>query len=146
VLVVTTEYTAILQLLKRAIAERRCVRMRYYTASRQAITDRVVEPTSLISVPAGNILEAYCRFRGEYRHFAVGNIQRAELLNETFTPRPGASGTIQLSYTGPRASERSNATVRETLSDNKQTASAAGTGCLLPLLVAVTFLLVVLVA
>ncbi|BAD40286.1 conserved domain protein [Symbiobacterium thermophilum IAM 14863] len=135
-----TEYTAILRLLERAIAERRCVWMRYYTAYRQDVTERVVEPTSLTPAGSGYILEAYCHFRGEYRSFAVGNIRRAQLLNETFTPRPRARGTPEPHYTGPPAN-RERGQLAERPTEEKAAASAAVCGCLLPILIALLVLI-----
>jgi len=75
-------------LLKKALHEHRCVHLIYYTASRKALTDRVVEPLSLETGEwGGTILQAYCRWRQEIRSFALSNIRRAELLEERVSPR-----------------------------------------------------------
>lgn len=75
-------------LLKQAVTEHRCVRLIYYTASRGAITDRVVEPLALEAGEwGGTVLRAYCRWRLDLRTFALSNIKDAVLLEETFSPR-----------------------------------------------------------
>lgn len=138
---VATEYTAILRLLETAIREQRCVRMRYYTASRQALTDRVVEPNSLIRYRSGYLLHAFCHFRGEHRHFAVGNILRAELLNETFTPRPVAKPGRQINREGSPAVNRWNSPVMGSSPQLQNARSAGASGCLLPVLIVVVVML-----
>lgn len=75
-------------LLERAQRELRCVKLIYYTASRGAVTERVVEPLALEPYRRGTLLHAYCRWRQDFRRFALSNIRRAELMDETFVPRP----------------------------------------------------------
>lgn len=76
-------------LVEKALREHRCLRLTYYTASRKAVTDRVVEPLALEPGDyGGTLLRAYCRWRQDFRSFAISNIRRAELLDERFTPRP----------------------------------------------------------
>jgi predicted DNA-binding transcriptional regulator YafY len=79
---------AIRDLVDRAIGERRCLRMVYYTESRNAVTDRVVEPAVKCKRGGRLMLEAFCRWRQEWRIFRLSRIRRAELLNETFIPKP----------------------------------------------------------
>lgn len=75
-------------LLEKAQRELRCVKLIYYTASRHAVTERVVEPLALEPYRRGTLLHAYCRWRQDFRRFALTNIRRAELMDETFVPRP----------------------------------------------------------
>lgn len=88
VTLVATGAQSVRALLERAQRELRCVKLVYYTASRNATTERVVEPLALEPYGRGTLVHAYCRWRQDFRRFALSNIRRAELMNETFVPRP----------------------------------------------------------
>lgn len=72
------------ELLTQAAIERRMVWMRYFTASRQEISEREIEPYILHLHPLGFSLIAYCLFRKAFLHFNVNLIQDAHLLDKTF--------------------------------------------------------------
>ena len=70
--------------LQRAIAERRTLRMRYYSLSRDAETDRRVDPYHVTLFNGGLYLVGYCHLRREVRIFAVERIRAIDTLRETF--------------------------------------------------------------
>jgi predicted DNA-binding transcriptional regulator YafY len=61
--------------LSHAIAHRRTVQMRYYSAGRNAMNRREVDPYRLRYVDGGLYLIAYCHWRKDVRMFAVERIQ-----------------------------------------------------------------------
>ncbi len=75
-------------LLTKAQAARQKVRIRYYTASRDALGERIIHPYHLY-VPRGEwILLAFDENRGEVRCFNVARIQKIEPLRAHFERRP----------------------------------------------------------
>lgn len=72
--------------LLEAALKRRRVRMRYFTAVRQARSTRVVEPFLLHLHPYGLHLVAHCLTRGEVISFNVNLIEAVEVLDQTFDP------------------------------------------------------------
>lgn len=56
---VAAQYIEVIELLARAITERRCVHIVYYAASRDALTERVIEPLELRPEGRGYLLVAY---------------------------------------------------------------------------------------
>ncbi|MDH7578956.1 MAG: WYL domain-containing protein [Bacillota bacterium] len=98
---VATNSEQILSLLKKALHGHRCVHLIYYTASRKALTDRIVEPMSFEEgYWGGTILRAYCRWRQDIRCFALSNIRQAELLEESFLPRSVPPGPPTANHPG----------------------------------------------
>lgn len=79
---------SLLQELRRAIRERRRVRMRYYTAHRDEWNERDVEPHFLENVRGDWMLVAWDLLRGEEREFMLSRISDYRLLPGRFTPRP----------------------------------------------------------
>lgn len=69
--------------LTAAMAERHPLRIRYYSASRDALTERVVEPRQLLVVQGRSYLEAWCRRAEDVRMFRVDRIDDVEVLAET---------------------------------------------------------------
>jgi len=72
----------VMRTLHLALREHRCVEILYYTAGRDALTWRVVEPIAM----EGDYLSAYCRWRREVRTFACWRIVTAVLLDEYYSP------------------------------------------------------------
>jgi predicted DNA-binding transcriptional regulator YafY len=72
---------------QQAIQERRVVRLRYHSYSRDEITERAVEPHTLTYAGGAWYLNGYCRLRQDVRAFRLSRIERLELLRETFEPR-----------------------------------------------------------
>lgn len=68
--------------LAAALTERHPVRIRYYTASRDDVTERVVEPQQLLVVEGRSYLEAWCRSVEDERMFRVDRIDQVTVLPE----------------------------------------------------------------
>lgn len=77
--------------LHRAIRTRRRVRMRYFTASRRAWSERTVDPYHLRNVRGEWYLIAFDQLRRSVRFFHVGRIVSWSLLDSTFTHASGFS-------------------------------------------------------
>lgn len=82
-------YVLVLEVLTRAWADRRLVRLRYRAASRD-VTERVVAPYFLEvsrSEPAAYVI-GYDRLRAALRTFKIERIEHAELLDECYDIPP----------------------------------------------------------
>lgn len=73
-----------IRLLERAVEERREVRVEYYTASRDEMTERDLRPYGMIEHDGAWYLVAHCLLRDRELPFRVDRIRRAELLDKTF--------------------------------------------------------------
>jgi proteasome accessory factor C len=73
-----------LAVLEQAIEERRQVHVQYYTASRDAMTERDVRPYGLIEHNGAWYLIGHCRRRDLELPFRVDRIRRLRLLNGKF--------------------------------------------------------------
>ena len=69
-------------LVRQALDETRRIWIRYYTASRDAVTERTVDPLRLLVTDGHSYLEAYCHLAGAIRHFRVDRIEEVRLLDE----------------------------------------------------------------
>jgi proteasome accessory factor C len=56
--------------------------MRYYTASRDEVTERVVDPIRAVMTDGHSYLEAYCHRASAVRHFRIDRIEDARVLPE----------------------------------------------------------------
>jgi predicted DNA-binding transcriptional regulator YafY len=74
-----------------AIARRLCLSIRYNTANRGALTDRVVEPVGLLFYSRQWHLVAWCRMRLDFRDFRLDRMARWEVLEECFEGHAGFS-------------------------------------------------------
>jgi predicted DNA-binding transcriptional regulator YafY len=72
--------------LAAATVGREQLRLTYWTASRDAVTRRVVDPYHLANVDGDWYLIAYCHLREDVRMFSPARIRKLELTGETFTP------------------------------------------------------------
>ncbi len=79
---------AVVEVLNRAIRDRTLVLLEYYTASRQELSERRVEPYLLFHSPDGWYLEGYCLKAGDQRTFRLDRIRSASATDQTFIPRP----------------------------------------------------------
>jgi proteasome accessory factor C len=68
--------------VRRALDGGRVLRIRYYTASRDAVTDRVVDPVRLLVIEGHSYLEAWCRSAAGVRLFRLDRIDGIALLDE----------------------------------------------------------------
>jgi predicted DNA-binding transcriptional regulator YafY len=74
-----------------AVVRRRCLSIRYNTANRGAISDRVVEPLGLVFYSNQWHVIAWCRLREDVRDFRLDRISAWEVTNERFTGHEGFS-------------------------------------------------------
>jgi predicted DNA-binding transcriptional regulator YafY len=73
-----------LRAIQTALVDRRRLRLRYYSMSRDEITDRRVDPYHLTLHNGGFYLVGHCHLRGEPRIFAVERIRDLEMLAARF--------------------------------------------------------------
>lgn len=69
------------------------LRIRYYTASRDEISERVVDPMRLLVVDGRSYLEAWCRRAEGVRLFRLDRIDAVHVLDEVAAPPPDAERT-----------------------------------------------------
>ena len=75
--------------IQRAIVSRRVLRMAYRARAREEDTVRHVEPLGVTFYGGAWYLVAWCRLRGDFRHFKLERLRDLEVLEERFQPRPG---------------------------------------------------------
>lgn len=80
-------------IIQEALRAGRAVRMTYYTASKDAITERTVDPMRLLIVEGRGYLEAWCRRAESVRLFRLDRIDQATMLDEPAAPPPYAERT-----------------------------------------------------
>jgi proteasome accessory factor C len=79
--------------VREALNRRRALRLRYYTASRDAISDRTVDPMRLLLLEGRSYLEAWCRLAEGVRFFRLDRIEDVTLLGEASNPPAHARPT-----------------------------------------------------
>ncbi|MGH3907599.1 MAG: helix-turn-helix transcriptional regulator [Pseudonocardiaceae bacterium] len=72
---------------------RRALRIRYYTASRDTVGERTVDPMRLLLVEGRSYLEAWCRSAEGVRLFRLDRIEHVATLDEPAAPPPQARPT-----------------------------------------------------
>jgi proteasome accessory factor C len=88
---VALDYVArLLPVLQRAIDDGRALALRYYTATRDEITERTVDPMRIFEMDGRSYLEAWCRRAEGMRVFRVDRIDKADVLAEPASPPPEA--------------------------------------------------------
>ena len=75
--------------LNRAVAEKRALELRYYTAARDETSDRTVDPLRVFELDGHAYLEAWCRSAEGVRTFRVDRIEDVVLLDEPAQPPAG---------------------------------------------------------
>jgi predicted DNA-binding transcriptional regulator YafY len=75
--------------IQSALLDRRTIRMRYYSMSRDEESDRSVDPYHLTYYDGGLYLVAYCHMRKAVRMFAVERIRSLQPLAQRFTVQRG---------------------------------------------------------
>ena len=68
--------------VREAIESGRQLWLRYYTASRDAVTERTVDPLRLLVTDGQTYLEAYCHLASAIRHFRLDRIEEVRVLDE----------------------------------------------------------------
>ncbi|MEJ2871563.1 YafY family protein [Actinomycetospora sp. OC33-EN08] len=75
-----------------AVARHRALRLTYYSASRDAVGRRDVDPIRLLLVDGSTYLEAWCRRAEGVRMFRLDRVDDAEVLDEPSHPPPDVVG------------------------------------------------------
>lgn len=76
--------------IRRAVERQRALRITYYTATRDEITERVVDPMRVLLAAGRGYLEAWCRRAEAVRLFRVDRIDGMVELDEPAAPPPQA--------------------------------------------------------
>jgi proteasome accessory factor C len=84
---------AALTAVRDALEGRRALRICYYTPSRDAISERTVDPMRLLVVEGRSYLEAWCRAAEQVRLFRLDRIERVATVDEPAMPPPHARPT-----------------------------------------------------
>lgn len=72
--------------VRQALDESRQLWIRYYTASRDTVTERTVDPIRLLVTDGHAYLEAYCQLAVGIRHFRVDRIDQVRVLDDPAQP------------------------------------------------------------
>jgi predicted DNA-binding transcriptional regulator YafY len=91
-----------LVLARRAVDERRVVRLVYHAFRREQPDPRDVEPIRLVHISDSWYLAGYCRLRQDARLFRLDRIDRLEVLEERYVPgaRHALSDRFERDMTG----------------------------------------------
>lgn len=81
--------------LRDAVRGGRAVRIRYYSATRDTVSERVVDPIRLQVMDNNTYLEAWCRSSEGVRLFRFDRVEAATILDEPSAPPEQASGSSQ---------------------------------------------------
>jgi predicted DNA-binding transcriptional regulator YafY len=79
---------SIARVVNAAIARRRLLRLEYYKANEDEFSQRTVEPYALINGREGWYVASFDLAKDDLRHFRLDRVKSAEVLDETFEPRP----------------------------------------------------------
>ncbi|WP_130796529.1 helix-turn-helix transcriptional regulator [Streptomyces otsuchiensis] len=88
----------------RAIAERRRLRIRYYSPGRDELTDREIDPIRLFAV-GHTYVEAWCRRSEARRTFRLDRVASIELLDTPAEPPPVEPRDLSAGLVQPAASD-----------------------------------------
>ncbi|NMH90817.1 WYL domain-containing protein [Pseudonocardia bannensis] len=89
----TREEEATTAAVRTALEQRRALRIRYYTAGRDAVSQRTIDPMRLLLVEGRGYLEAWCRRAEGVRLFRLDRVEAVEQLDEPAAPPPDAEPT-----------------------------------------------------
>lgn len=84
------EEAVVVSVARRALLERRCLRLLYAAEGSESARPRTVEIHDLVYVDGAFHLVAWCRAAGDWRRFRADRVVDVELLAEVFTPRGDA--------------------------------------------------------
>jgi proteasome accessory factor C len=88
-----TRHEAALTAVRAALDRRRALRIRYYTASRDSVGERTVDPMRLLLLEGRSYLEAWCRSAEGVRLFRLDRIEHVATLDEPAAPPAHARPT-----------------------------------------------------
>ncbi|WP_132994297.1 helix-turn-helix transcriptional regulator [Gordonia zhaorongruii] len=80
--------------LRDAVAADRALAIRYYTPSRDEVTDRVVDPIRIKAIDGQSYLEAWCRGSEGVRLFRFDRVYSARMLDEPSDPPTDAAAPV----------------------------------------------------
>jgi proteasome accessory factor C len=80
----------IIDTMRRAAAERRKVRMEYYSYGRDETSTRVIDPYSVFAASGQWYVSAFCHAVDDERLFRLDRVRSAALLDDTFAPPAAA--------------------------------------------------------
>ncbi len=86
VAVALDQASRMLPVLHRAVDQKRALRLRYYTAARDEVTERTVDPLRVFEMDGVSYLEAWCRSAEGMRVFRADRIEDVRLLDEPSRP------------------------------------------------------------
>lgn len=72
--------------IRDAVRAARALEIRYYSATRDSVTERVVDPIRLQTMDGNTYLEAWCRSSDGVRLFRFDRVETATILDEPATP------------------------------------------------------------
>lgn len=108
VLVVDSTPEAVRSVVDEGLAQGRALRLVYAGATRDAITDRVVDPRAVVHQDGFDYLDAWCRSAGAQRTFRLDRVISAEVLSEPAvvpadlppaSTAPAAGEPVRLAFT-----------------------------------------------
>jgi proteasome accessory factor C len=79
--------------IRAALEDGHALAIRYYTAGRDVVTRRTVDPMRLLLVEGRGYLEAWCRRAGAVRLFRLDRVDDVAVLDEPAAPPPDATHT-----------------------------------------------------
>ena len=79
--------------VRQALVSGRALRIRYYTAGRDAVSQRTIDPMRLLIVGGRGYLEAWCRRAEGVRLFRLDRVEDVAVLDEPAAPPPDAQPT-----------------------------------------------------
>ena len=85
----------IARVVSSAIADRRLLRIEHYKESEDEFTERTIEPYQLLNGPEGWYVHSFEPAKDHSRSFRLDRIRSADVLDETFEPRPGVEPEMQ---------------------------------------------------
>jgi len=89
----TREQEAATAAVRTALETGRALRIVYYTAGRDAVSQRTVDPMRLLIVEGRGYLEAWCRRAEGVRLFRLDRVEDVTVLDEPAAPPPDAEPT-----------------------------------------------------
>lgn len=72
--------------VRAAVRARKALRIEYYSASRDVLSERTVDPIRIVVIGDHSYLEAWCRESGGVRLFRFDRIEKATTLGESSSP------------------------------------------------------------
>lgn len=80
--------SVVARVVSEAIVARRLLRLEYYKANEDEFSERTIEPYALINGREGWYVASFDPEKADVRHFRLDRIKTAEVLEESFVPRP----------------------------------------------------------